>query len=74
MWWWPSVRIELTAKGGQACNVRVHRVMSGMDYEGFTTRHERHERHEREWVKTSDLNDISDIVDSKHISDITGIV
>ena len=71
MWWWPSVRIELTAKGGQACNVRVHRVMSGMDYEGFTTRHE---RHEREWVKTSDINDFSDIVDSKHISDITDIV
>ena len=52
MWWWPSVRIELTAKGGQACNVRVHRVMSRMEYEGFTTRHE---RHEREWVKTSDV-------------------
>ena len=62
MWWWPSVRIELTAKGGQACNVRVHRVMSGMDYEGFTTR------------KTSDINDFSDIVDSKHISDFTDIV
>ena len=65
------MRIELTAKGGQACNVRVHRVMSGMEYEGFTTRHE---RHERECVTTSDVNDLSDIVDSKYISNITDIV
>ena len=45
--------------------------MSGMEYEGFTTRHE---RHEREWVTTSDVNDFSNIVDSKHISNITNIV
>ena len=65
------MRIELTAKGGQACNVRVHRVMSRMEYEGFTTRHE---QHERERVTTSDVNDFSDIVDSKYINNITDIV
>ena len=37
------MRIELTAKGGQACNVGVHRVMSEMEYEGFTTRYEGHD-------------------------------
>ena len=37
------MRIELTAKGGQVCNVRVHRVMSEMEYEGFTTRYEVHD-------------------------------
>ena len=45
--------------------------MSGMEYEGFTTRHV---RHEREWVKTSAVNNFSDIVDSKYISNITDIV
>ena len=59
------MRIELTAKGCQVCNVRVYRVTSGMGYEGFTTRDE---RHERKRARTSDISDISDVSNCGYIS------